>query len=101
MTDDRIAGTAKNLGGKVQESFGSMTGNRSEEAKGKLNQAEGAMQDMYGQAKEVASEAADVVTRVASDADDFVRHYIEKQPYTVAICALVAGFVLGRMGRHH
>jgi uncharacterized protein YjbJ (UPF0337 family) len=51
----------------VQESFGSTTGNRSQEAKGKRNQAEGAMQDMYGQAKEVASEAADVVTRVAAE----------------------------------
>ena len=26
MTEDRIAGTAKNLGGKVEEAYGSMTG---------------------------------------------------------------------------
>jgi uncharacterized protein YjbJ (UPF0337 family) len=99
MTDDRIAGTAKNLGGKAQEAYGSMTGNRSQEAKGKLNQAEGALQDVYGQAKDVASEAASAVTQAASDAEDFVRHYIEKRPYTVALCALAAGFLLARMGR--
>ena len=62
MPDDRIAGTAKNLGGKVQESFGSMTGNRSQEAKGKLNQAEGALQDMYGQAKDAPRTSLPMLT---------------------------------------
>jgi uncharacterized protein YjbJ (UPF0337 family) len=99
MTDDRIAGTAKNLGGKAQEAYGSMTGNRSQEAKGKLNQAEGTLQDAYGQAKDIASDAAGAVTRAASDAEDVVRHYIEQRPYTVALCALAAGFLLARMAR--
>jgi uncharacterized protein YjbJ (UPF0337 family) len=99
MTDDRIAGTAKNLGGKVQEGFGSMTGNRSQEAKGKANQAEGALQDMYGQAKDVAGDALGVAAQAADDAQDFVRHYIEERPYTVAFAALGFGYLLGRMTR--
>ena len=99
MSDDRIAGTTKNLGGKAQEAFGSATGSRSQEFKGKMNQAEGTMQDMYGQAKDAASDAVDIASRAAHDADDFVRHYVEHRPYTVALVALAAGFLLGRMGR--
>jgi uncharacterized protein YjbJ (UPF0337 family) len=98
MTDDRIAGTAKNLGGKAQEAYGSMTGDRSQQAKGTVKQAEGAMQEMYGQAKEVAGDAVDMATRAAHDADDYVRRVIETRPYTVAFVALAAGFLLGRMG---
>jgi uncharacterized protein YjbJ (UPF0337 family) len=100
MADHRIAGTAKNIGGKAQETFGSLTGNRSHEAKGKLNQAEGTLQDAYGQAKDAASDAAESVTRLASEAHDTVRQYIEDKPYTVAFAALAIGFIVGRMGRH-
>jgi uncharacterized protein YjbJ (UPF0337 family) len=35
MTDDRITGTARNLGGKVQEGFGKVTGDAKSEFKGK------------------------------------------------------------------
>jgi uncharacterized protein YjbJ (UPF0337 family) len=93
MADDRTAGAAKNIGGKVQEGFGSLTGNRSQEAKGKANQLEGTVQDMYGQAKDAASD-------FAGHADDLMRTIVEKQPYTVAVVALALGFILGRMGRN-
>jgi uncharacterized protein YjbJ (UPF0337 family) len=99
MTDDRIAGTAKNLGGKVQEAYGDAAGDLGSQIKGRLRQAEGAAQDLYGQAKDVAGEAADTLRQTASDADDYVRRVVEERPYTVAIAALALGFLLGRMGR--
>jgi len=99
MTDDRIAGTAKNFGGKAQEAYGNAAGDFGSQVKGKLRQAEGTAQDLYGQAKDAAADAADVVRQTASDADDYVRKIIEERPYTVAIAALALGFVLGRMGR--
>jgi|SRR5436190_489148 len=99
MTDDRIAGTAKNFGGKVQEAYGDVAGDLGSQAKGKLKQAEGAVQDLYGQAKDTASDAADVIRQTASDADDYIRRVIEERPYTVAIAALAVGFLIGRMGR--
>jgi uncharacterized protein YjbJ (UPF0337 family) len=92
MTDDRIAGAAKNIGGKVQEGVGSLTGDRSREAKGKAKQVEGAVQDMYGQAKDAA-------TDITSQADDILRQYVESKPYTVAFACLALGFVVGRMAR--
>jgi uncharacterized protein YjbJ (UPF0337 family) len=100
MTDDRIAGTAKNLGGKLQEGYGSATGDLAHEAKGKMRQVEGAAQDLYGQAKDALSDAARVAQNSAVEARDVVREIIEERPYTVAIAALAVGFVIGRMGRH-
>ena len=67
-----------------REAFGSATGNCSQEFTGKLNQAEGTMQEMYGQAKDAASDV-DIASRAGTtSADDFVRHYVEHRPYTVA-----------------
>jgi uncharacterized protein YjbJ (UPF0337 family) len=99
MNEDRIAGTTRNLGGKVQEGFGRVTGDTKTQAEGLVNQATGAAQDLYGQAKDTAADAAQVVRRSAADAEDFVRRTIEERPYTTAFVALCIGWVIGRMGR--
>ena len=98
MTDDRIAGAAKNVGGRVEEAYGSVTGNAGSELRGKMRQAEGTAQDLYGQAKESVADAARVVQHTAEDAGDFVRDFIESRPYTTAFAALAVGFLIGRMG---
>jgi len=99
MNEDRIAGTTRNLGGKVQEGFGRVTGDTKTQAEGLVNQATGAAQDLYGQAKDTAADAAQAVRRGAADAEDFVRRTIEERPYTTAVVALCIGWVIGRMGR--
>jgi uncharacterized protein YjbJ (UPF0337 family) len=99
MNEDRIAGTARNVGGKVQEGFGRVTGDAKSQADGLINQAAGAAQDLYGQAKDSATDAAQVVRRGAMDAEDYVRHIIEQRPYTTAFAALCVGWFIGRMGR--
>jgi uncharacterized protein YjbJ (UPF0337 family) len=99
MTDDRMAGAAKNLGGQVQEGFGRATGDLGHEVKGRIRQAEGAAQDLYGQAKDALAEAAQKAQDGALDARDLVREIVEERPYTVALAALAVGFLIGRMGR--
>lgn len=42
MNEDRIAGTARNIGGKVEERVGRVTGNLTEQVRGKLDQTAGA-----------------------------------------------------------
>lgn len=101
MNEDRLAGTATNLGGKVQQGIGRVTGDTKSQVEGVVNQAAGAAQDLYGQAKDTASDAAQAVRKGAVDAEDYIRQVIEKRPYTVALVALCAGWLLGRMGRHH
>lgn len=99
MDEDRIVGTARNVGGKVQEGYGRLAGDAQSQAEGLKNQAMGAAQDLYGQAKDTAAEAAQVVRRGAMDAEDFVRRTIEQRPYTTAFAALCIGWLIGRMGR--
>jgi len=99
MNGDRVAGTARNLGGKAQEGVGRLTGDTKTQGEGALNQAAGAAQDLYGQAKDTASDAAQAVRRGAVDAEDFLRHTIESRPYTATFVALCAGWLIGRMGR--
>src|SRR4029077_10965105 len=101
MNEDRVLGTAKSYGGKVQEGFGHVTGDTKTRAEGAINQASGAAQELYGQAKESASDAAQAVRQGAMDAEDYLRHTIEKRPYTTALVALGVGWLIGRWGRQH
>jgi uncharacterized protein YjbJ (UPF0337 family) len=57
MNEDRAFGAARNLGGKVQEGVGNVTGDAKIQAEGIVNQAAGAAQELYGQAKDSASDA--------------------------------------------
>ncbi|MFY9841366.1 MAG: CsbD family protein [Xanthobacteraceae bacterium] len=92
MDEDRISGTARNLGGKVEEGLGRTTGDMKTQLQGKLDQAAGAAQDLYGQ-------AADAARDTAVSFDKWLRTTIETQPYTTAIVALGIGWLLGRMHR--
>jgi uncharacterized protein YjbJ (UPF0337 family) len=99
MDENRVAGTAKNLGGKVEEGFGRVTGDAKTQAKGLYNQAEGAAQDLYGQAVDTAGEAAETVKRAAVSIEDTLRNTIENKPYTSVAIALGIGWLIGRAHR--
>jgi uncharacterized protein YjbJ (UPF0337 family) len=96
MNQDRLVGTAKNLGGKVEEGIGKATGDASTEASGKMKQVEGDLQDLYGQDRRTSREGR---TRPASSFEEMVRDTIEKRPYTAVAAALAVGWLIGRMGR--
>ena len=66
MDENRVSGTAKNLGGKIEEGLGRATGDAKSKAEGQMKQAEGNMQDLYGQAKDSAGEAVDAVRRISA-----------------------------------
>jgi uncharacterized protein YjbJ (UPF0337 family) len=92
MDENRLEGTARNLGGKIEEQVGRATGDTKIKAEGLLNQAAGAAQDVYGQ-------TADVARQTATTLDSWLRSSIETQPYTTAVVALGIGWLLGRMHR--
>ena len=99
MDENRIAGTAKNAGGKVQESFGRVTGDAETEAMGIANQVTGKAQDLYGQARDNASEMAGAVRDGASSLEMTLRNFIENQPYTAVAIAAGLGWLFGRTRR--
>ena len=92
MDENRLEGSVRNVGGKVQEGVGRATGDTKSKVEGVLNQAAGTAQDLYGQ-------GADVARDTASNLDAWLRNTIETQPYTTAIVALGIGWLLGRMHR--
>jgi len=92
MDENRLEGTARNLGGKIQEGVGRATGDTKAKTEGLLNQAAGTAQDVYGQ-------TADVARQTATTLDAWLRNSIETQPYTTAVAALGIGWLLGRMHR--
>jgi uncharacterized protein YjbJ (UPF0337 family) len=99
MDENRFAGTAKNIGGKVEEGFGRVTGDSRSQVEGIANQAAGAAQDLYGQARDSASDAAGAVRDSAASLEKWLRHTVETQPYTTALVAVGVGWLLGRMHR--
>jgi uncharacterized protein YjbJ (UPF0337 family) len=73
--DDRVEGTAREWGGRVQEGVGNITGDAKTQAQGLYNQAS-------GQAQQAAAQFSDVV---------------KAQPIVSALVALAIGYVLGRL----
>lgn len=73
--NDRVEGTAREFGGRVQETVGNVTGDTKSQAQGLYNQA-------TGQAQQAAAQFSDVV---------------KAQPIVAALVALGLGYVLGRL----
>jgi uncharacterized protein YjbJ (UPF0337 family) len=99
MDENRVSGTARNVGGKIEEGLGRVTGDRKIQAEGIAKQVIGAAQDMYGQARDLASEAAGTARDTASSFEKLLRNTIETRPYTTAFVALGIGWLLGRIHR--
>ena len=92
MDENRLEGTTRNLGGKIQEGVGRATGDTKTKAEGLMNEAAGTAQDLYGQ-------TADAARQTATTLDAWLRDSIETQPYTTAVVALGIGWLLGRLHR--
>jgi uncharacterized protein YjbJ (UPF0337 family) len=73
--NDQVEGTAREFGGRVQETVGNMTGDAKTQAQGLYNQAS-------GQAQQAAGQFGDIV---------------KAQPVVSALVALAIGYVLGRL----
>ena len=99
MNEDRVIGTARNLGGKIEEGSGRVTGDAKTKAQGQMKQVEGSIQDLYGQAVDAAEDTIDAVRKIPASLDDTIRHYIENHLYTTAAIALGLGWLIGRPHR--
>jgi uncharacterized protein YjbJ (UPF0337 family) len=72
---DRLEGAARDLGGRVQETVGTMTGDTKTQADGLYNQAAGQAQQTVGQVSDV----------------------IKAQPIAAVVIAVGIGYILGRL----
>ncbi len=99
MDENRVSGTAKNLGGKLEEGFGRVTGDTRTQTEGMVKQVTGTAQDMYGQARDAAADVAGTARDTASSFEKMLRNTIETQPYTSLLVGIGLGWLLGRMHR--
>jgi ElaB/YqjD/DUF883 family membrane-anchored ribosome-binding protein len=91
MDDNTIEGAIKEGVGRVQDAYGGATGDLGVQAKGKLNEAAGVAQRIYG-------DTVDQARELANTASDFVA----ERPYAAmgvaALLGLVVGLLLGSAG---
>ena len=67
MDKDRIAGSAKDIAGKVEGGIGDMVDDKETQASGRAREASGVVQNLYGQAKDAARDAGDAAMDFAKD----------------------------------
>ena len=102
MDKDRIAGTAKEFGGRVEGAVGDMTDDAQTQASGRAREAAGTVQNLYGQAKDAARDATDAAVNMAKDAyagsGDSLRDGSQAMAKTVRDNPLGALLVAGGIG---
>ncbi len=87
MDQDRIEGSATNLGGKLKEAVGGMVGDSKTQAEGKADQVSGQVQNAYGSAKDAVSEQ---IGSLGEQVDEFMR----ERPLGALLIAGGVGYLL-------
>ena len=106
MDEDRIAGKAKDVSGKLERTVGDIAGDADTEAAGSVGQAAGKVEDLYGQAKDAARDATDAaagyakqVYRQSRDSSETVAKLVQDNPLGSLLIAGVTGFALALLMR--
>lgn len=81
VDENEFEGAARNIGGKIQDAVGGLTGNADIQARGKFNQAAGKAQQTFGQAA------------------DELRDNVSASPLTALAVTAAAFFALGYLAR--
>lgn len=119
MDTDRIAGAAKETVGKAEAAVGGAVGDHETELKGRARETSGAAQNVYGQAKDALSDAADTAQGMYGQAKDKLGdtfgdsfsdatgsaeralHSLEKEvkerPLIALLIAALVGYVLAQL----
>ncbi len=109
MDENKVEGTVRNLGGKVEGAFGSMTGDTKMQADGAADKVAGTAQKTYGQAKDAVKDGVDAVRAKAQDfadnggsqvldqieeAGDYLAEQVDNRPVTALLIAAGIGFLI-------
>ena len=94
MNENQVMGTARNLGGKVEEEFGSLVGSRQVQGEGIIDQVRGTAEDLYGDAREVARTAYDRAAPVIRDTADKAIRVTRENSVLAVLAAGAIGYAL-------
>ncbi|MDI4232664.1 CsbD family protein [Bradyrhizobium sp. 31Argb] len=98
MDTDRIAGAAKEFAGKAEGAVGEMTGDSKTEASGRAREAAGAVQNLYGQAKDAADTAVNYAKETYENRGETIRSGQQALTKTVQDNPIGALLVAGGLG---
>lgn len=90
MDEDRIKGSASDIGGKVKDAAGGLLGDNKMQAEGKADQVSGQLQNAYGSAKDAVSEGAETI---GAQVDSLLK----ERPMVALLGAVGVGYVLARL----
>ena len=86
VDNNRIAGSAKEAVGKVEDTAGELLGDTETQVSGKIRQTAGNLQKTYGKVSDEVRDAAGSLIEASAE-----------QPVMALLVTLVIGFCLGRM----
>lgn len=90
MDEDRVKGSASDIGGKVKDAAGGLLGDNKMQAEGKADQVSGQLQNAYGSAKDTLREGADTL-------GEQVDSLLKERPMVALLGAVGVGYVLARL----
>ena len=106
MDMDRIRGTAQQVGGKLRDVAGQVTGDRGLRAEGMVDEVAGGLRDLYGRAKDGLRDVADTAAghagprpagggRVLRRGARAVGHEVGDHPLMGLMVAGTVGYLVG------
>jgi len=108
MDKDQIAGSVKDIAGKVEGAVGDMADNAQAQAAGRVREAAGTVQNLYGQAKDTARDASGTAAGYAKNAyensgetlregSEVVAKKVQENPLGALLIAGGIGFALAML----
>ncbi len=108
MNSDRIEGTVREMGGRLERAAGDVTGDGDTQAQGVVRQFAGKAQDIYGQVKDSLPDVADAASDYAGTAYDrgdqyarrgmsLARREIEQYPLSAVLLVGAVGYLLAML----
>jgi uncharacterized protein YjbJ (UPF0337 family) len=95
MSEERIEGAARKGLGHLQDAAGGLVGDSSLQAKGKLNEAAGSVQNAYGRVKDQAHAAFDQAKDRAQYVYGDLEGYAHEKPLAALAISVGLGLALG------
>jgi uncharacterized protein YjbJ (UPF0337 family) len=95
MSDERVQGAVRMVGGKVEEGLGKTAEHAAATAAGLMRQAAGTAEETLGKTKDVAIQGTQAAKDAAIGTRDFLRKFMEDNPHTTTVLALGVGFLIG------
>ena len=101
MDENRVEGTAKDIGGNIKSTVGDMTGDTKTQASGAVDQIVGTAQRTYGKIKDQVSNsgAGSAMVDQLDEASAFIGDTVAERPLTSLLVAGAVGYVLAMLMR--